>query len=136
MMARGRKDKGGAVWRIWFLTVGFEELRRDAQQEVDPSWGDGVEMGGFEAHGPRGTFTRVGVVMSQKLCHWSSREATLQVIKVREVAVGKMCCLFFREIWGWRTAYIIFIFVSDNSSTLLAESALVETRESEILEVG
>lgn len=67
MKASGRQDEGGAVWRIWFLTVGFEELRRDTQQEVDPSWGDAAEMEGFEAHGPRGTFTRVGVVTAKAL---------------------------------------------------------------------
>lgn len=89
-MASGTKVEGGAVWDIWFLTVGFEELRRDARQDVGPSRGDGAEMGLLRLAG-QGGLSLAWVRSPQKLCHWSSREDTLPVVKVRAVAVGKMC---------------------------------------------
>lgn len=59
------KEKGGAAWRLWFLTFGLEELSRDVWQEVGWGPGDSVELEGENY--PSGSMSLVWV---WSLCPW------------------------------------------------------------------
>lgn len=48
-VALDRKETEGAVWRIWFLTLGFELLSRNVWQEVGGARGT-VELERSEDH--------------------------------------------------------------------------------------